>query len=100
MPAVRRFGSVRLSLPKAKAPGWEKHPTLNHSLSRDCAEPSILLLHPVKTLGRVVPAPNVVCSVVACAVRGSGNPPWNVVMPVTRHPEISLPVTPLTFASH
>src|SRR5579872_5121884 len=100
MPAVRRLGSVRLWLPNANAPGCEKHDTLNHSLSRACAEPLIVLSHPATTFGRVVPAPNVVCSVVACAVSGSGNPLWYVVMPFARHPETSFPPGPFTFLSH
>src|SRR4029077_453934 len=100
MPAARTLGSVRLSLPNANAPGCEKHDTLNHWLSRFCAGPSIVLSHPSTTFGRVVPAPKVVCNVVACAVSGRGNPPWNVVIPFTPHPEPSFPVSPFTLGSH
>jgi hypothetical protein len=71
---------VRPSLPNANAPGCEKHDTLNHLLSLDYAEPLIVLSHPSSTLGRAVSAPNVVCSVVACAVNGKWNLLWNVAI--------------------
>src|SRR5260370_41037316 len=86
MPGLRRWGSVRLSLPYPNALGCAKHPVSNHFVSLDCAEPSVFFWHPALTSGRGAPAPKKRFSVVGCAMSATGNPLWNVETPLTPQP--------------
>jgi hypothetical protein len=55
IPAVRKFGSRRLSEPKVKAAGGAKQDVLNHFASLDWAVPEIALSQPGITFGLVPP---------------------------------------------
>src|SRR5579872_1636574 len=94
IPAERRFGSRRLSEPNVKAAGWAKHDVLNHSFSRDWAEPEIDLSQPTVTFGLEPPLKELVT--LTLVVNPRGRPLWKVETPLMPHPEISLPATPLT----
>src|SRR6266571_4916076 len=94
MPAERTSGKLRATLPKVKAAGSVKADLSNQPFRRDCAEPSSLALCPV-LFGRD-PPPNEFVRFTAL-VRGSGLPDWNVLPPLTPHPETILlpaPVAP------
>src|SRR2546426_843509 len=92
MPGERTSGTVRARLPKVKAGGAVKAVLSNHPFKRDCAEPSSLALRPV-LFGREPPPKELVRF--TALERGSGVPDWNVLPPLTPHPDTSLPPAPL-----
>src|SRR6266852_4398139 len=92
MPGERTSGKVRARFPNVNAGGSVKAALLNHPFRRDCAEPLSWALCPV-LFGREPPPKELVR--LTASVRGRGDPDWNVLMPLTPHPDTILPGKPV-----